>query len=224
MMKIYAVHYNKPEYIRLQKRSFDKWIEFNFEFIVVNNSIDPQIKNMIENESRALGLRTIDSKNMIEGLPLLSHSQSFKYILEDLAEGESAMLLDHDIFLFNPLTREYYEGYDLVFLPQIRDKVEYPWPGCIIFNGIKKNESLSINPGYIENENCDTGGEMYYYLRDMELNVKRIKNHADFKFPNFVCENLDNIFLHMVAGSGWDRKNNLDEKLKFVLEKTMLNE
>ena len=108
-MKIYSVHYNKPEYIGLQKKSFEKWIKFDFEFIVVNNSIEANTKRKIEEESKNLSLRTIDSFNNVSGNPSVSHSQSFQYILNDLSEGDIAMVLDHDIFLFNNLETSYFE-------------------------------------------------------------------------------------------------------------------
>lgn len=222
-MKIYSVHYNKPEYISLQKKSFEKWIKFDFEFIVVNNSTEGSIKKRIEEESRNLGLRTIDSFNSVSGNPSVSHSQSFQYIMKDLSDGEVAMILDHDIFLFNNLETSYFEGYDIVMLSQTRGHIEYPWPGCLIFNKIKRKESISITPVTIEGNPCDTGGSMHYYLKENNLNIKRIKE-TYFDFNQFRCANLDDIFLHMMAGSGWNNAGYLDEKLNFIMDKTKMNE
>ena len=222
-MKIYSVNYNKPEYIGLQKKSFEKWIKFDFEFVVVNNSVESSIKKKIEEESKILGLRTIDSSNSVSGNPSVSHSQSFQYILNDLSEGDVAMVLDHDIFLFNNLETSYFEKYDLVILSQIRGHVEYPWPGCLIFNKIKRKESISITPVTIEGNPCDTGGSMHYYLKENALNIKRI-NETYFDFNQFRCANLDDIFLHMMAGSGWNNAGYLEEKLNFIMDKTKMNE
>jgi hypothetical protein len=192
-------------------------------FAVVNNSTDPNTKKRIEEESKNLDLRTIDSLNNVSGNPSVSHSQSFQYILKDLSESDVAMVLDHDIFLFNNLEASYFEKYDIVMLSQTRGHVEYPWPGCLIFNKIKRKDSISITPVNIEGNPCDTGGSMHYYLRENDLNIKRI-NETYFDFNQFRCANLDDIFLHMMAGSGWNGAGYLEEKLRFIKEKTGINE
>ena len=133
-MKIYSIHYNKPEYIELQKKSFDKWVKFDYEFIVVNNAIDISLINLISTTSQDLGLRTINCNNNILGMSSISHQNSFKYIIDDIEDGDDVMIVDHDLFVMNEVDESYYNKHDMVILPQLRGNIEYPWPGLIIFN------------------------------------------------------------------------------------------
>ena len=80
-MKIYSIHYNKPEYIKLQKESLDKHIKIDYEFIIVDNSIDDIISSKILEISSNLNIRYIKCNNIIKEMSSKSHQNSFKYIL-----------------------------------------------------------------------------------------------------------------------------------------------
>lgn len=214
-MKIYSVHFNKPEFIELQKKSFDKWIKFKYEFIVINNAIDKNLFSKIEHISEKLGLRTINCNNNIIGMSSLSHQNSFKYILNDINEGDLVMIVDHDLFLMNELKDSYFNEYDMVILPQIRS-VEYPWPGLIIFNKIFNKEQMSFDSGFINNEYCDTGANMYLYIKNNNPNIKRIKE-SYFDTGKMLMANLDDIFIHLISGSGWNTNYDLENKLRFLI-------
>lgn len=216
-MKIYSIHYNKPEYIHLQKKSLEAKCKIVFEFIIVNNSSDDRNKKEINSEAQRLGIRTIDSQNSTRSNPSVSHNNAFKYILNDMNNGEVVMILDHDIFLINTLDIEYFDKYDLVMLPQKRGNVEYPWPGMIIFNKVRNKDQISFDPGVIENEMCDTGGNMYYYIRNNNLNIRRAnENHIGDK--GNVMSNIDDLFIHVISGSGWNPDHNLDWKINHLRE------
>jgi hypothetical protein len=217
-MKIYSIHYNKPEYIELQKKSFDKWVKFDYEFIVVNNAIDINLINLISTTSQDLGLRTINCNNNISGMSSVSHQNSFKYIIDDVQDGDNVMIVDHDLFVMNEVDESYYNKHDMVILPQLRGNIEYPWPGLIIFNNIKRKCEISFDSVTIENESCDTGGKMYYYIKDNNLNIKKV-NESYFDDGSMLMSNLDNIFIHLISGSGWNSAYDLENKLIFLKEK-----
>lgn len=217
-MKIYSIHYNKPEYIELQKKSFDKWIKFKYDFIIVNNAIDINIINSISTITESLGLRMIYCNNDISSMSSISHQNAFQYIIDDVTDGDNIMILDHDLFVISELNENYYKGFDMVILPQLRDSIEYPWPGMIIFNNIKKKNDISFASGLIEGVSCDTGGNIYYYIKNNNLNVRKI-NESYFDNGRMLMSNLDNIFLHLISGSGWNSNYDLANKLRFLKEK-----
>jgi hypothetical protein len=217
-VKIYSIHYNKPEYIELQKKSFYKWVKFNYEFIVVNNAVDISLNESIKNKSNELGLRTINCNNIVSDMSSISHQNSFKYIIDDIEDGDNVMIVDHDLFVMNELNENYYKYFDMVILPQLRGNVEYPWPGMIIFNNIKKKNEISFESGLVENEYCDTGGKIYYYIKNNNLSVKKI-NESYFDTDSMLMSNLDDIFIHLISGSGWNSTYDLESKLILLKEK-----
>lgn len=213
-MKIYSIHYNKPEYIELQKKSFDKWVKFDYEFIVVNNAIDISLINLISTTSQDLGLRTINCNNNISGMSSVSHQNSFKYIIDDVEDGDDVMIVDHDLFVMNEVDESYYNKHDMVIVPQLRGNIEYPWPGLIIFNKIKRKYEISFESGLVENEPCDTGGKMYYYIKNNNFNIKKIKCTYDVTVNGGnELDSHDDIFIHLISGSGWNSNYDLESKL-----------
>lgn len=222
-MKIYSIHYNKPEYVEIQYKTISKFVNFPYEFIILDNSIDGYIKSQLVEITSTLGLKYIDCQNKIGGMSSISHQNSFRYLLEDVNEGDTMMIIDHDVFLFDYLEAEYYSDYDLVMLPQIRGSITYPWPGMIIFNKVKNKNQISFDSGLFEGEYCDTGGKLYYYIQNNNLKVKSV-NEIYFNDGELLSSNLDNIFIHLVSGSDWNKNYNLQEKINFLLKKINNND
>lgn len=217
-MKIYSIHYNKPEYIELQFNTLEKFVNFSYEFIIVDNSINPDIKNQIIETTNKLKLRCLDCKNNISGMSSISHQNSFNYIFSNVEEGDTIMIIDHDLFIINQFNTEYYADYDMVILPQVRGDITYPWPGMIIFNKVINKSQISFKSGFIEGEPCDTGGNLYYYIKNNNLKIKNV-SETYFNDGKLLSSNLDDIFLHLISGSNWNTNYNLEEKLNFLLKK-----
>jgi hypothetical protein len=134
-------------------------------------------------------------------------------------DGDDVMIVDHDLFVMNEVDESYYNKHDIVMVPQLRGNIEYPWPGLIIFNKIKRKHEISFDCGLIENERCDTGGKMYYYIKDSNLNIKKINESYFDTSGSMLTSNLDNIFIHLISGSGWNSAYDLENKLIFLKEK-----
>ena len=215
MIKIYSIHYNKPEYIYFQYKTFQKFAKFPLEFIIVDNSVDNFIKFKIQNIIAELGLRCIDCKNSDINMSSISHQNSFKFILEDFNNGESIMILDHDVFLYNEITDDYYKNYEIVMLAQPKGNVIYPWPGLLIFNNIKNKEQLSFDSGLVEGQHCDTGGHLYYYILNNKPKCKFI-NEKYFDTDKMLMSNLDDKFIHLISGSGWNPNFDLEKKIEYL--------
>jgi hypothetical protein len=80
-MKIFSIHYNKPEYIEIQKSSIDKYVKFEHEFIVIDNSIDINIKKEIVNITNNLGIKYYDCNNTSPSVGSSSHQHALRYLL-----------------------------------------------------------------------------------------------------------------------------------------------
>ncbi len=222
-MKIYLVHYNKPEYIKIQKNTIDNHVKFDYEIIVVDNSINMNIKNEICNISNELGIRYIYCHNKIPTAESISHQNSFKYILNDIQEGNDVMILDHDIFLINDLKSEYFSDYEMTFHNQTRGHVSYPWPGLMIFNNIRHINDISFYSGVFEGCACDTGGEMYKYINKHKPTIKYIGKTDELTDTSQTIQIYDNIFIHLVSGSNWNHDYNLKDKIEYIKNKYKLS-
>lgn len=215
-VKIYSIHYNKPEYIEIQKKLFDKFINFEYNFIVINNAFDSYLKDEIERQCEELEIKCIICDNQIEKMSSNSHQNSFKYIISDIKDDESFLIVDHDLFLISDLNIKYFDNCDLLYLPQTRNDIEYPWPGLIYFRNLNDKDSISFNSGIINGNPCDTGGELYYYIQNSKnINIKKIKEEYVYIDTDKVSI-LDSIFLHLIGGSGWNKEINLEKKIKYL--------
>lgn len=221
--KIYSIHFNKPQYIKAQLNSFKLFFKKDFSFTVINNSPDESMKEQIEKEAKALGVEHVDTNNIRTSDYTRSHINALNNFVLNLKEGDDVILIDHDIFLIDTFNDNEYNQYDLAFLPQARGKTNYPWPGLMIFNNIKYKNDMNLDCGVVNNDVCDSGGKFYYYLQKYkDLKIKYITERRENEGENFV-EILDDVFLHLKSGSGWNENYDLKDKLDFINKKYNIN-
>lgn len=217
-MKIFSIHYNKPEYIEIQKLSIDKYVKFQHEFIVLDNSIDINIKKEIVNITNSLGIKYYDCDNTSISVGSSSHQHALRYLLNIISDGDSIMIIDHDIFPIDYIDEKYYENCDIVCLNHIKGHVIYPWPGLIILNNIKNKSQMSFDPGNIDGFNCDTGGSMHYYIKNNNLKIKEVAERHMYQ-NELLMSSMDNLFIHLISGSDWNKDYDLQGKLNLIKEK-----
>lgn len=216
-MKIFSIHYNKPEFISLQKKSIDKFVKFPHEYIVLNNSVDESIHNEIDRISNNLDIRCINCDNNIIGKDSKSHQNGLRKITEIIDEDDVFMIMDHDVFLINEIYESYYNNYDFLYMPQISGHIEYPAAVLIVFNKVIDKKLISFELGEIEGQICDTGGYMYYYMKNNNLKKKVISERHIFD-GDMLMAILDYSFLHLISGSDWNSNYNLIKKLEYLKE------
>ena len=166
-----------------------------------------------------MNLQYIYCNNQVSLMGSESHQNALEYFVNEIKDNETIMIIDHDLFLIGDLHESYYIDYDIVYLNQPRGNIVYPWPGLIIFNKVKNKSQISFKSGKIENEYCDTGGSMYYYIRDNNLNVKNISNLKYINTDNLLMETFEDIFVHLISGSDWNKDYDLQGKLDFIKDK-----
>ena len=242
MLHIYSIQYNKPAFIELQKKSFDKFIK-EYTFTVIDNSIDEFISSEIQKTCKLNNLNFIETKNKFDsrtnGLHGLSHEIGVNTFLNELKNTHNAddivMVLDHDIFLISDFLKitDIINDSSILTIKQSREHIFYVWPGLTIFNlknCVNINE-ISLNGAQLVNgvwepiDNgifTDVGGHSFHYLKKYKDEIKFVELR-EFFVENFDDINENHIFYHFHAGSQWSGYsneiwNNKFEQIKKVIE------
>ena len=92
-MKIYSIHFNKPEYICFQYDSLKKYINFEFEFIILDNSIDNNLKLEIRKNCIDLDIKYVDCQNKYHYQPSISHQNGLSNLVDIVDIGDTFMIL-----------------------------------------------------------------------------------------------------------------------------------
>lgn len=234
MIYIYSIHYNKPEFIELQKKSFDRFTQ-GYEFVIIDNSIDSEVSSAIGKVCSSLGLSVVGVPNRYDSrkdrFHGLSHETGVNCFLNLLKKNHDkediVMLLDHDVFLISDMSKilEIAKKSSVLTIKQRVDHIYYLWPGLTIFN--LKNcpdiEEISLN-GCEKNGNSwipidggvftDVGGHSYHYLRKYEKEIELIDIREYFvEGTNKINE--QHVFYHFLAGSQWNGGSNSEWRDKF---------
>ena len=119
-MIFYSVHFNRPEFIEIQKRCIDK---IGGTLVVVDNSGDSRISS----ECEKLGVNCYSNPAMEKCSPSHSHGSALNFITKIIDYSQDWCILDHDFF---PLKEIKFEDYDILGLVHGDEKVgNYIWPG-----------------------------------------------------------------------------------------------
>jgi hypothetical protein len=241
MIHIYSIQYNKPSFIDLQKKSFDKFAgEYNFT--VIDNSIDNNISSQIKDRCSLNNLKFIETKDKFDsinnGLHGFSHEIGINCFLNNLKNNHTindiVILLDHDVFLISYISKimDKIKESSILSVKQEREHVYYAWPGLTIFN-----LSNCININEISLDGCklvdgnwilvdgartDVGGHSYHYLKKYKNEVKFIDIMENF-VENVDKINDNHVFYHFHDGSQWSGYsneiwNNKFEQIKKIIE------
>lgn len=227
MIHIYSIQYNKPLFIELQKKSFDKFIK-NYSFTVIDNSIDENITSDIKKICEENQLKLIVTKNKFDsrmnGLHGMSHEIGINHFLDELKnsheENDIVMLLDHDVFLISDIEKIYDKilNSSILTIEQVREHINYIWPGLVIFNlkncvniqEISLDGAKLINNTWVPIDNgvfTDVGGHSYHYLKKYSEDII-FKDIAENMIQNDDNLNDNHIFYHFHDGSQWSGYSN----------------
>jgi hypothetical protein len=190
--------YNRPDFIEIQHKTFNKFLKDDYEFIVFNDAPQEWMKQDIENTCKKLGIVCIRTPQEIHSTKLYlpkrpeesgNHpckrcAHVVQYSLDTLgfAHNDLVAIIDSDMFLIKPFSiREYMRDAQLAGVPQGRTNgrfiVEYLWNGIVFFNmpTLPDKERINFNCGYVEGAPTDVGGNLYYYLKEhTALKLKHI--------------------------------------------------
>lgn len=169
---IYTISDKRPDFIPIQYESFKKFINDNYEYVVINNAIDSKKrKRLISKTCEKIGVKCIEVKKVknfniigkqkvfnIFGKyknPNIACAYPIKWAWEKMCKDKNdvIVLIDSDMFLIKQTSFvKELEGNNISFVIQYRGiqkgktaSVTYPWNGICIFNHKKIKNLIDLN-------------------------------------------------------------------------------
>ncbi len=191
---IFTYSYNRPEFIEMQHKTFQKFLLDDYEFVVFCDAHTDEMAQEIESVCQRLGLRYVRIPQEIHEQPYLerfpgephnqasirnSHVVQYSYDQVGQYHDDILVLIDSDIFLTRPFSaREFLEGYDIAGVMHVRtygaEQFRYPWIGLVFLrmNTLPEKETICFNCR-LSHKPIDAGGYVHYYLqRHPELRIR----------------------------------------------------
>lgn len=245
-VKIFTYAYNRPNFITLQQRTFLRFLRDDYEFVVFNSAIAKDNEVRIKEVCDQLGIKCIDVEGRTCRHPSISHAYALQWSFHEHIKHENdviAMILDSDIFMIKEFSvNEYLSGYDISAIVQKRH-ITYLFPGLMFLNlnTIPNKNDMSFWCGYIEGAQADTGGSLYYWLKNNpELRIRYMspngiicsKNKNLHFLPQELIEDyvedyqfgvIEKTFLHYRKGSNWNQKSEEFHKNKILFLEKLLS-
>ena len=177
--------YNRPDFIKIQNKTFKKFMKDEYEFIVFSDAADEEMNNEIINTCAQCNILCIRVPQEIHNRPYLTreagdplhrpnirHANVVQYSMDILGFYHSGpvIVLDSDMFLIRPFSIvDELEQWDIISAMRGADNnVSYLWPGLMIFamNKLPNKRTMNFNCGMANGAIVDSGGHTYYYLKN----------------------------------------------------------
>lgn len=210
--------YNRPDFIEIQSKTFQKFLKDEYEFVVFNDAPQEAMSQLITTTCANLNIPCIRIPQSIHTAPYLAREANddfqnpaircanvVQYSLDVLGFDHDGvvMIIDADMFLIKPFSiQEYFIHYQLSGVPQKREHVNYIWNGLVFFNmnTLPDRDSIDFNCKKVEGVAVDVGGNVYFYLKKHpELKLSLIYNDYINKWtslsePQMAHENIRYLF------------------------------
>ncbi len=175
--------YNQPEFIRMQYRSFKKFLQDDYEFMVFNDASDEQMSQQIVSMCFSLNIpcvRVPQENRAIFTWASYRHGQSIEFMMRTVGNNYPGIvaLIDSDMFLVKKFKiTNYLNGYDIAGIRHgVRDSTtEFMWPGLMFFDmrSLPNKDTMLFAPIEKGKVKLDTGGSLYKYFQE-NLSVKKL--------------------------------------------------
>lgn len=173
--------YNRPDFIEIQCRTFQKFLQDEYEFVVFNDAPEGFLHQAIVAVCKKWDVpcitipqeiheRFYTQEELIWNVNGRRHGNGIRYSLEVMGFDHDGIvaILDSDLFLIRPFSFEkILEGYEIAAVMRHKDKtVHYLWPGLTILamDRLPHKETLNFNNGMVCGKYVDTGGHTYDYI------------------------------------------------------------
>lgn len=208
---IITLNHNRPDFITLQHRSFNRFLHDNYEFVVFNDATEESLITEIDTTCAKLGINcmrcTQENRTPATGTtnPIWAmerHAQGLHYALQTIGfhHDNIVMIIDSDMILIKDFSvADFMQGYDMAGLKQsvqpsgITKPATYLWAGLMFFrmNALPQKETMRFNHVYIKKVRTDTGGALHEYLqRNPAIKIR----FFDQKYRHILTKDLDNTF------------------------------
>lgn len=246
-VSIFTSVVNRPEFLEIQQKLFKKFLKCEYQFNVIDDSLDDSISSEFKNVSDEHNItyyrksqenRSRDESRWAGARHATETIQwTFDEIIKKKHSEDLVLFLDSDMFLLDEFDiEEYMRDAIIAALPQTRGHVKYIWNGIMFFD-MKKvlaiDPELNFSDGMVDGELTDIGGYFYYYFKRNNLSFKEtdvtypthfqdIEIQSDDITQGFNFElHLNGKFLHYRAGTNWHTQSNWkgkDDPLKMKEE------
>ncbi len=172
---IFTYSFNRPDFIEIQKKTFEKFLLDDYELVVFNDAKDASLSSEIHKTCARLNLRCIDMPQHLHKSDQASkrNAQIVNYSLSVMGFDYDGIvvLLDSDLFLVKEFSiGEYMQNHALAGLYQNRSSekrtVDYLWIGIVFLDmrRLPDKKTLNFGLGKVKSIQTDTGGYSHYYL------------------------------------------------------------
>ncbi len=197
---VFTTAFNRPDFIELQYRLFEKFLQDDYEFFVVSDANTKEMRASIMETCARLNIICFQVPQAIHDRPYLPrkpgdnynnpnvrHCNSVQWAWDHFFSSHEGpvMVIDSDMFLIRPFSIEktlenrHFAGvYWGTADSDTGRSYSYLWLALILFNNpmLPEKESLCFNCGALPGTNavCDSGGWTHLYLdkfREM-LNIQ----------------------------------------------------
>src|SRR5271165_385891 len=100
-VKIYTIHYNRPDFIQWQYDSLKAHLKDEYEYIVVNNAKEEIFRQHINNICSSLKINCIET-HYTDELAGKHHANALNYIWQNYMSNDIdaySLIIDCDVFL-----------------------------------------------------------------------------------------------------------------------------
>jgi hypothetical protein len=214
-MIFYSVHFNRPDFIEIQKKCID---EIGGTLVVIKNSNDSRI----DEECKKFGIPCYISSSALGGFnsPSISHGHALNFLSAIIDYSQDWCILDHDFF---PLKKIEFEDFEILGLIHGDHNVgNYLWPGFMA--GKKEIKLDGIN--FLPSPGRDTGAGTSELL-NRGYRIKEVpEEYLGFNPEGGYIQTQPSIVkfgdfgIHHLNGSEWMGVNEdvRIEKKRFLLE------
>lgn len=180
-VQIFTTVVNRPDFVEIQKKLFDKFLVDDYQFHVVDDSIDMNLESQFKSvcdENGIVYYKKPPRKIMMN--PAQSCADAVQWTFDEIIKQnyseDIVFFCDSDMFLLDDFSiKEYMKDEVIAGHLQTRDHVYYMWNGIMFFDMkriMEIDSDLDFSDGNIEGKMTDVGGKLYYYF---ERNKDKLK-------------------------------------------------
>ena len=175
--------YNRPDFIEIQYKTFQKFFQDPYEYLVFNDAPEEGAAARIEEMCAQFGIECVRIPQSIHTQPYLPRDPQddlqnpavrcanvVQYSLDTKGFDHDGpvLIVDADLFLIREFSlAAQLKGYDLGGVWQKRDRFLYLWNGLVLLDmhTLPDKRTLNFNCTKIEGISLDVGGATYHYLQ-----------------------------------------------------------
>ena len=204
MVHIFTTVVNRPDFVEIQSKLFNKFLKDEYQFHVVDDSVDDQVsaefKSVCEKNSVQYYRKPqSDQKKFDNPLAGARHAAetiqwTYDTIIKQNHQKDLVLFCDSDMFLLDDFCLEDYMKNEVIAGHlQVRGHVRYIWNGLMFFNMekiFKIDPDLNFSDGNVEGELTDIGGHFHSYFKKHNIQFKRINDGGTDgeDFPEYPTE------------------------------------